>query len=380
MKLAKRLNLFGEYVFSSLAKKKKDVEKRLGKKVMDLSIGSSDFPPSSNYIDKLKEFSAEKESHRYPGYGAIPEFSQALKNWYKKRFNVRISDSELYPLIGAKDGVSHIVLALLDKGDEVLVPDPSYPAFSGPAKMIGAKPVFYNLLEKNNFKIDLAEVEKKINKKTRFIWVNFPANPTGQVADIDDLKKIVRFAKKHKIWIVYDNAYSEITFDGFIAPSILQVKGAEKIAVEIGSFSKTFSFAGFRMGWVVGNNQIITALAKVKSQFDSGLSRPLQKLGAFALTNFDENWHRKMIKSYEERREKIIGGLKKIQLDVKKTKGSLYLWVKIPDRFKDSQEFSSNLLEKRQVLLTPGVAFGKKGKRYIRVSICANIDKIGDYL
>ncbi|MFA6532501.1 MAG: aminotransferase class I/II-fold pyridoxal phosphate-dependent enzyme [Patescibacteria group bacterium] len=379
MRLAKRLDHFQEYFFSSLAKKKAEVEKLTGRKVLDLSIGSPDFPPSSIYINKLKEFFDEKNSHIYPGYGAIPEFTQGLKNWYKKRFNVDLEKDELFPLLGGKDGVSHLALAFLDSGDEVLVPDPGYPAFSGPATLIGAKPVFYNLTEANNFKINFEELKKKITGRTRFIWVNFPTNPTGQVADIKDLKQIINFVKENKIWLVYDNAYSEITFDGYMAPSILQIEGAKDVTVEIGSFSKTFSFAGYRMGWIVGNKEIISALAKVKSQFDSGLSRPLQKLGAYALDNTDKQWHEAMISSYEKRRNIIIDNLKKIGLNAVKTKGSLYLWVKIPDRFRDSQEFSFDLLEKKQILLTPGTAFGKNGLRYVRVSISSNIDNIDSY-
>ncbi len=379
MKLARRLNMFGEYAFSTLAKKKAEVEKKSSRKVLDLSIGSPDFPPSQIYIEKLKQFINEENAHLYPGYGAISEFSRALQSWYKKRFNVVLKKDELFPLLGAKDGVSHIVLALLDQKDEVLVPDPGYPAFSGPAVLIGAKTIFYNLAEKNNFKIVLKELEQKISEKTRFIWVNFPANPTGQTATLEELESVVDFAKKHKIWLIYDNAYSEMTFDGFVAPSILQVAGAKDVAVEIGSFSKTFSFAGFRMGWVVGNKKIISALAKVKSQFDSGLSRPLQKLGAYALNNFDSQWYKKMISGYEKRKNIVIKNLKKIGLIASKTKGSLYLWVKIPDNYRDSRAFCFELLEKKQILLTPGTVFGKNGDRYVRVSICTNIDNIEEY-
>jgi len=379
MKLANRLNNFPEYIFSVLERKVVDVEKKTGRKVLSFGAGSPDFPPSRILIKKLQEFITEPDSHLYPGYGAIPELSEAIKFWYKKRFSVDLENKELLPLLGAKDGVSHLPLALLDQGEEVLVPDPGYPAFSGPVLMIGAKPVFYNLTDKNSYKINFNELEKKITRKTRFIWVNFPANPTGQVADVKDLEKMVDFCKKHKIWLVYDNAYAEITFDRFVAPSILQVKGAKEMAVEIGSFSKMFSFAGFRMGWIVGNSQIIAGLAKIKSQIDSGMTKALQKLGAFSLTHFDENWHRHMIESYEKRRDIIIVNLRKIGLEAKKTQGSLYLWVRIPDSYKNSEEFCFELLEKKQILLVPGTAYGKNGEKYVRVSICVNINNISNY-
>lgn len=379
IRTAKRLNNFDEYVFSKLGNKVKEIELISKRKVLNFGPGNPDFPPDKLYLDKFCEFINEENAHLYPSFGAIEEFSNALINWYQKRFNVTLEKSELFPTLGAKDGVAHLPLALLDEGDEVLVPDPGYPAFSDPALMVGAKVIYYDLLEENDFKISLSELEKKVSDKTKFIWVNFPSNPTGQVVDLEELGKIVIFAKKHNILIVYDNAYSEITFDGFIAPSILQINGAKEIAVELGSFSKTFSFAGFRMGWVVGNKEIIKALAKVKSQMDSGLSIPLQKLGAFALTNMDLRWHQQMLESYQQRRDIVAVYLKKLGLSFLKSSGSLYIWAKIPSDAKDSEEFCIQLLEKKQILLTPGTAFGKNGKRYVRVSICINIDKIEEY-
>ena len=369
MKVANRLNLFSEYIFSKL-------EKKITNKVLNFGPGNPDVPPNALYINKYIEFIKDKKAHLYPGFSANEEFSNALINWYQKRFAVELEKSELLPLLGAKDGVSHLPLALLDSKDEVLVPDPGYPAFTDPALMIGGKVVYYDLLEENDFKISIKELGGKVTKKTKFIWVNFPANPTGQIATLSELEEIVTFAKSHNILIVYDNAYSEITFDGFSAPSILQIKGAKEISVEIGSFSKTFSFAGFRMGWIVGNQKIIAALAKVKSQMDSGLSLPLQKLGAYALTHFDNKWHKQMIESYKSRRDKIAKFLKTLGLEFSLPKGALYIGAKIPPSSKNSEDYCMKLLEEKQILLTPGSAFGKNGDRYVRVSICVNIDRL----
>ncbi len=370
IKSAKRLNVFSEYIFSRLQKKVKAVEAKSKKKVLDFGAGNPDVKPSSFYLKKFDEFLADSKSHLYPGFGANKEFTQALINWYKRRFNVHLKADELFPLLGAKDGVSHLPLALLDPGDEVLVPNPGYPAYTDCALMIGAKVVYYS----SDKLPDL-----KVSKRTKFIWVNFPANPTGQVTTIEELKQIVVFARKHNIIIVYDNAYSEITFDGYTAPSIFQIKGAKEIAVELGSFSKTFSFAGFRMGWIVGNNNVIAALAKVKSQMDSGLSTPLQKLGAFALNHTDKKWHQRMIESYQQRRDIIANYLKQLGLTFTLPKGSLYIWAKIPANFKDAEQFCNYLLEEKQILVTPGTAFGKSGKQFVRVSICTNIDEIKNY-
>lgn len=379
IKIANRLNLFSEYVFSKLNKKIAEVEEKSKRKVLNFGPGNPDITPSPIYLEKYNEFIKKSDAHLYPGYVANPEFTQALINWYKKRFNVDLGKDELFPLLGSKDGVSHLPLVLLNEGDEVLVPDPGYPAFTDPALMIGGKVVYYDLLEENNFKISLGELEKKITNKTKFIWVNFPSNPTGQVATLEELKKIVSFAKLHNILIAYDNAYSEITFDNFVAPSILQVNGAKDVALELCSFSKTFSFAGFRMGWIVGNKEVIAALAKVKSQMDSGLSASLQHLGAYALTNTDERWHQNMLASYQKRRNIIAQYLQKLGLTFTLPQGSLYIWAKLPKEWKNSQAYCMQLLEERQILLTPGTTFGKNGEHFVRISICVNINKIGEY-
>ncbi|MEK6840205.1 MAG: aminotransferase class I/II-fold pyridoxal phosphate-dependent enzyme, partial [Nanoarchaeota archaeon] len=218
--VASRINTFPEYVFSQLAKTVVEVEQKTQRKVLNFGPGSPDVRPSSLYIDKLIEFIQQSNSHMYPGYGAIPELKNALIDWYEKRFGVMLQVDELLPLLGAKDGVSHLPLALADAGDEILVPNPGYPAYIGPTLMVGAKPVFYDLPQENDVAVLLESLKTKFTNKTKYIWVNFPSNPTGQVATLEELKLIVEFALKHHLFVIYDNAYSEITFDGFVAPSI----------------------------------------------------------------------------------------------------------------------------------------------------------------
>lgn len=380
IQIAKRLDAFPEYIFSRLAKKVTEVENTSKREVLNLSIGTPDVTPSDRYIDKFIEFIQSTDAHLYPGYGASGDFSTSLIAWYQKRFHLLITNQELLPLLGAKDGISHLPLALLNEGDEVLIPNPGYPAFTGPALMVDARPVYYDLLETNDFKINFSNLKGKISDKTKFIWINFPSNPTGQVATLNELKDMVKFAKQNNIFIVYDNAYSEVTFNGFIAPSILQIDGAKDIAVEIGSFSKTFSFAGFRMGWIVGNKSIIAALAKIKSQMDSGLSLPLQHLGAFALSHYDEDWHNQSITIYEKRREIISAKLAKLGLTFSLPIGAFYIWARIPNSAQNSEKFCMDLLKQKQILLTPGTAFGSNGDRFVRVSICVNTSKIDEYI
>ena len=376
---SKRLQQFPEYIHSRLAKKAREVEKRTGRKVLNFGPGSPDFPPSNIYKEKLKEFFDDPKAHLYPGFPPIPEFSEGLASWYKKRFGVDIAVDELYPLIGGKDGIAHLSLALLDEGDEILLPDPGYPAYEGMALMVGARPVFYRLNEQDGFSIDLKEFEAAISPKTKAAWINFPANPTGSVITRDELAALVEIARARGIWLLYDNAYSEITFDGFSAPSVLEIKGANDVALELGSFSKMFSFAGYRMGFVAGNKDLINAMAKIKSQVDSGLPLAFQKLAGFALTHPDKDWQEAMLASYRRRRDVILAHLPNVGLSANIPKGALYLWAKIPKSFEDSEEFCLDMMEKKQILFTPGTAFGKSGKEYVRISFCVNIDSIDGY-
>jgi LL-diaminopimelate aminotransferase len=376
---AKRLNNFPEYIFSRLNKEVAKVEQLTGRKVLNFGAGSPDVPPSPHYIEKLNEFIHDPKAHVYPGYGPIPEFRDALITWHKERFGFELAGDEVYPLFGEKQAIALLPLAFLDEGDEVMIPDPGYQGFAGPALMIGAKAVLYNLDETNGYKIDITELKAKVTERTKFIWVNYPSNPLGTIGSLDELKDLVAFAKEHNVFIVYDNAYSEITFDGYVAPSILQIEGAKDVAVEINSFSKSSSLAGYRIGWIVGNKDIIAALAKVKSQMDSGISRPLQQLGAYVLTYQDKEWHEAMIQSYRERRDRIATYLEKLGLTFTLPKASLYIWAKIPDDAKDSEDYAMNLLREKQILVTPGTAFGNNGERHVRVSVCVNIDEIDKY-
>jgi len=370
MKLAKRMNVFPEYIFSTLNKKVKEIEQESGREILNLAIGNPDFPPSDKCLKELKKLIDDPHAHLYPGYEPTIEFQQALKDWYLKRFHVQLENSELYPLLGSKDGISHLSLVLLDENDEVLIPDPGYPAYVGTCLMAGAKPIYYDSIQ---------EIKNKISNKTKLIWLNFPSNPTGQVVNKDSLKKLVQLATKHKIWLAYDNAYSEITFDNYKAPSILEIPGAKNVAIEFGSLSKTFSLAGYRIGWVVGNLELIAALAKIKSQFDSGLTLPLQKLAAFCLNDHDRKWHQSMISSYQQRAKILSKHLKKLGLTFNLPKASLYIWAKIPNTYKNSGNFCLQLLKKKQILIMPGTAFGKNGNKYVRISISSNIERINEY-
>ncbi len=378
--LSKRLTNIKEYIFAELFKKKSLIEKKTEKKVLDLSAGIPTFPPSSYYQNKLKKLINDPKTYLYPGYKPISEFSQGLISWYKKNYSVELEENEITVIHGGKDGISNIFLVLIDKNDQVLIPDPGYPGFSGPTKIFGGKIIYYSLNEKNFFKIDFNNLNKKINKRTKFIFINFPSNPTGQIISLKELEEIVNWAKENKIWIVYDNAYADITFDDYKAPSILQTKNGKNIAIEIGSFSKSFSFSGFRIGWLAGNKKIIESFYKIKTQLDSGVPYLFQKIAAYSLVNFDNQWYKKMINFYQNQRNLLLKkfitlGLKSLYIP----KGGLYLWLKIPNYFKNSFDYANYLLEKKLILVTPGLAFGKNGKRFIRVCFSADLKNINLY-
>ena len=380
MQVSKRLEQFPEYIFSKLGREAKIQEKVTGKKILDLSIGSPSFPPSKKYLNKLKEFIDMPGSTLYPGYGATAEFAAGLIDWYKNRFNVELAPNELFPLLGAKDGVSHLAMALANEGDEIAMPDPGYPSYAGSAQMVGCIVVPYSLSEKSNFKLSISEIEKKITKKTRMLWVNFPSNPTGQVVTLEELIPLINLCKKNSIWLIYDNAYADIAFGGYIPPSILQIPGAKDVTIELGSFSKMYSFAGLRMGWAVGNAEGIAALAKIKSQVDSGMSGLLQSLAAFAFINPDTAWHKKMIAQYEKNKDIVMNAFVTLGLRMESPKGALYLWAKIPDSAKDSYTFCMDLMKNKNILITPGIAFGKAGDRYVRICFSADITHITEYI
>ncbi|MCL2888453.1 MAG: aminotransferase class I/II-fold pyridoxal phosphate-dependent enzyme [Elusimicrobia bacterium] len=379
-KFSERLNNFDEYVFAKLNREAKKIEQHTGRKVLNLAVGSPDVPPSEKLLAALCGAIKQKGMHLYPGYGMTPGFAEAVQNFYKTSYDVKIDTENLVPLLGAKDGITHLILALLDEGDEFLTPNPGYPGFTGPALMIGAKPVYYTLKEENGFKPDIKELEKLVTKKTKFIWLNFPSNPTGAILNLKELAVCAAFAKKHGIALIYDNAYAQMYYGGARPPSILQIKGARDFAVELHSLSKTFSLAGYRIGFAAGNKKILDTLAKIKSQTDSGLSLPLQKIAEYALSKPDVKWRNKMLASYTRRRDILARVFIKLGCKLQTPSAALYLWAHVPDKFKNGAEYAEFLLKEKQVLVTPGAAFGPAGEKYIRISFCSDISKIKEYL
>lgn len=369
-----RLKRLPPYLFVEIDKAKKKARED-GRDIIDLGVGDPDIPTPKFIIDALNKAARDPATHRYSLDQGIPEFRNAAAKWLKKRFGVIMdADSQIYPLIGSKEGIAHIPLAFINPGDAVLVPDPCYPPYRSGTIFAGGEIIYMPLLESNKFLPDLRAINHHLLHKAKMIFINYPNNPTAAVCDKRFLQGVVEFAKKHNLIVCSDTAYSEITFDGYRAPSIFEIEGAKDVAVEFHSLSKTFNMTGWRIGFACGNAGIIEGLAKVKSNIDSGIFCAIQRAGAMALENYDKHI-RSVIKIYEERRNILVEGLNSIGLKVEKPKATFYVWTKVPPRY-TSATFAKALLENCDIVATPGNGFGEHGEGYVRFAVTVDKKRI----
>jgi len=372
--IAKRMNNIPPYIFAAVSKTiaAKQAE---GMDVINLGIGSPDLAPTQFIIDALKEAADEAISHRYPSYFGLPELRQAVADWYARRFNVTLDPArEVLPLIGSKEGIAHAALTLIDPGDVALVPDPGYPTYSKGTLLANGEVYYMPLLAENGFLPDLDAIPEDVRRRARCIWVNYPNNPTGAIAPLSFFEKLIAFAKENDIAVMADNPYSDVTYDGYVAPSFLQVEGAREVGVEFHSLSKTYNMAGWRVGMVVGNETIIEALTRVKSNVDTGIFRPVQ-IGAIAALQGDQSWLTERNATYQERRDVVLAGLEAVGINVIPPKATLYVWPETPVGY-TSKEFSLKVLNEAGVWITPGNAFGPSGEGYLRISLCTTVDRL----
>jgi len=365
---ADRLNNVQEYYFS---KKLREVAGLMakGKPVINIAIGSPDLQPPSNVIEALKETMQLEIAHKYQSYQGIPELRSEISNFYKNNYNVALdATSEILPLMGSKEGILHISMAFLNKSDKVLIPNPGYPTYTSVTKLVEAEPVFYNLTQQHNWLPNFEELEKEDLSKVKIMWVNYPHMPTGAVASKSDFEQLIAFAKKHHILLVNDNPYSFILNDN--PQSILAVEGAKEVAIELNSLSKTFNMAGWRVGMVVGDAEIINTILKVKSNMDSGMFLGIQK-GAVEALKLSTNWFDKQDKIYKKRRAIVWKIFDALNCSYDTTIGGLFVWAKLPKGLK-AEEFTDALLYEKDVFITPGTVFGSNGEGYIRASLCVS--------
>ena len=375
---AERLNSVSEYYFSTKLKEVADMNAR-GLNVISLGVGSPDLPPSPATIEALSKSASEANTHGYQPYVGIPELRKAFADWYKKWFSVELnSTNEVQPLIGSKEGILHISMAFLNPGDGVLVPNPGYPTYSSVSNLVQANVITYDLVEEKNWQPDFDALEQLDLSNVKLMWVNYPNMPTGASATPELFEKLVAFGKKHGIVICNDNPYSFILNENRL--SILQVEGAKDICIELNSMSKSHNMPGWRMGVLASNAQFVQWVLKVKSNIDSGQFKPMQVAAVAALNNSEE-WHKEMnINLYKHRRhlaEEIMHVLG-CTFDPKQV--GMFLWGKIPAKYKDSGELADKVLYDAKVFITPGFIFGNKGERYIRISLCANDKMLSDAL
>lgn len=370
---AKRLQTVEEYYFSQ---KMREVRKLIDKgvPVINLGIGSPDLRPSSQTIGALTSSLQDDKAHQYQSYQGLLELRQAIADFYRDQFYVGVNpNTEVLPLIGSKEGIMHISLAFLNPRDEVLIPNPGYPTYESVAKLVGAKPVYYDLSEDNNWQPNLQELEKRDLSKVKLMWINYPHMPTGAKATKQNFEEIVAFAIKHNILVVNDNPYSFILNGSPI--SFLHVAGAKKIGLELNSMSKTFNMSGWRVGMVLGDKTYIDHIIKVKSNMDSGMFYGLQK-GAIQALKSGAMWFSSLTSVYEHRRQLIWQLAEMLDCTYDKHTSGLFVWAKLPENSISSKEFIDVILDSKGVFISPGSIFGSQGEGYIRFSLCTPADKI----
>ncbi|WP_299098937.1 aminotransferase class I/II-fold pyridoxal phosphate-dependent enzyme [uncultured Winogradskyella sp.] len=368
IEVAKRLQNVEEYYFS---KKLREVAllKAQGKPIISLAIGSPDLEPPFKASMTLQDSLADEKAHQYQSYQGLPELRQEIANFYKKQYKVDLSaQTEVLPLMGSKEGIMHISMAFLNKGDKVLVPNPGYPTYAAVTKLLEAKPVFYDLTEKNNWQPDFSALERLDLKRVKIMWINYPHMPTGSNADNKFYDKVIAFGKRHDILIVNDNPYSFILNEKPI--SILRYKDAKNVCLELNSLSKTFNMAGWRVGMLAGNYDFVSAVLRVKSNMDSGMFYGIQK-GAIEALKCSDMWFQSLNSVYQTRRDLIWELADNLNCTYDKDATGLFVWAKLPPHYK-SEEFTDMVLKEHSIFITPGTVFGSNGEGYVRFSLCAS--------
>jgi LL-diaminopimelate aminotransferase len=367
MKQARRIAELPPYLFVEISKKIAQ-KKATGEEVISFAIGDPDGPTPQHIINKLCQEANKPENHSYPETEGLPELRQAIAGWYKRRFGVSLNpNTEVLPLIGSKEGIGHMSFCYIEGGDVALVPDPGYPVYGISTMLASGEPYYMPLTDENNYLPDFDAIPPEILAKAKLMWLNYPNNPTGAVADKAFFIRAVEIAKRYDIGICHDGPYSEIAYDNYQPVSFLEVPGAKEVGVEFHSFSKTYNMSGWRIGMAVGNAPMIDALKRMKSNLDSGIPQAIQRAAIEAL-NSPQDYIKLQTDIYQRRRDLVIKTLRAIGLKAVEPKASLYIWAKVPKGY-TSASFCTELLEKTGVVVTPGSGYGKEGEGYIRISL-----------
>ncbi|MDL1971711.1 MAG: alanine transaminase [Deltaproteobacteria bacterium] len=372
-----RIKRLPPYVFAVVDKIKIEARRR-GEDIIDLGMGNPNLPTPSHIVEKLIDAAKKPHNHRYSASRGITKLREAISNWYKRRFDVEIDpDKEAVVTIGSKEGLSHLILAMIGPGDIALVPNPTYPIHCYAVVIAGGNVRSVPLTEENDFFEELVKAAKATWPRPKLMIISFPHNPTTRVVDLDFFQKIVDFAKENKMWVIHDLAYADLVFDGYKAPSFLQIKGAKEVGVEFFSMSKSYNMPGWRVGFCVGNEKMIAALTRIKSYLDYGIFQPIQIASIIAL-NSPQDCVKETVRIYEERRDVLVDGLNRIGWRVEKPKATMFVWARIPEGYRHlgSVEFSKMLIEEAKVAVSPGIGFGEYGEGYIRFALVENPHRI----
>jgi LL-diaminopimelate aminotransferase len=372
---ADRISSFEPYFFAALGKKINELKSR-GLDVIRIDMGSPDLPPAKFITDVLIKESQKDNTHGYSPMGGTPGFKQAVAEYYLNRFEVTLDPkTEIVGLIGSKEGLFNLSQVLLNPGDVALVPDPGYPVYSASGIIAGGKIINFPLTRENGFLPDLNAFKEADLAKAKILWLNYPNNPTGAVAPISFFEDVITFARKHHILVAHDAPYADVSFDGYMAPSLMMVPGARDVAVEFNSLSKTYNMAGWRLGMAVGNPDIIDYLFTYKSQMDTSNFAPIFSAGVIALTG-DQSWLEQRNLIYKQRRDLVVAGLLEAGFSLEIPKAAIYVWAALPEGYHDSIKYCADLLEETGVSTTPGVVYGSHGEGYLRVSLGTPADRI----
>ncbi len=378
MRLAQRVQNLPPYVFADVARRIREME-AAGRRVINLGIGSPDMPPPPFVVEAMQRAARDPANHRYPGYTGTPELRRAIAAYYRRRFGVELDpDGEVLPLIGSKEGLAHVMWALVEPGDLVLVPTPGYPTYRYSVFMAGGEVFFLSLQPQNGFLPDLNAVPEEVYRRAVAMWVNYPHNPTGAVAPLDFYRQVVELARRYDFAVLSDNPYADVTFDGYRAPSFLEVEGACEVGIEFNSLSKTYNMAGWRVGMAVGNADLINALMRVKSNVDTGIFLPLQA-GAVVALEGPQDWVSERNAVYQERRDVLVAGLRALGFDCQAPRATLYVWARVPDGW-TGESLADALLERAGVWMTPGTFFGPGGEDFVRVAFTVDVSLIREAL
>ena len=367
MHFAQRVQQLPPYLFAEISRKIA-AKRAQGVEVISFGIGDPDLPTPPHVIDALKRAAEVPANHRYPESDGLPELREAINEWYGRRFGVTFNPAkEILPLIGSKEGIGHVSLCFIDPGDIALIPDPGYPVYAAGTLFAGGQAYELPLEEESGWLPDLEAIPADVAHRARVIWINYPNNPTGAIADEAFFERVISFARKYDVMVLHDLAYSDVTFDGYQPPSFMQVPGAIDVGIEFNSLSKTYNMTGWRIGMAVGNPEMIDALARVKSNLDSGIPQAIQQMGIAAIRGPQDAVAEHNV-IYQRRRDRVVQALRDLGLRCSAPKASLYIWAKIPEG-ETSIGFAGRLLDDTGVVVTPGVGYGSQGEGYVRLSL-----------